>query len=124
MEIVELDDNRYIALCSRHHLLDCKNYFFILATEGYNTHGFLIWPGGEIKVRHALSNKRLGRIKTKSVNLAKDMIRCVIGQFGGSKDNWMSLKADSEDYWTLSYDPTINVRVMDEIMWILSRLKI
>jgi hypothetical protein len=124
MEIVELNDYRYLALYSRHHLLGCKNYFFILVTADYRTRGLLIWPGGEIKVRHALSNKRMGRIKTKPVKLAKDAIRCVVGQFGGSKDNWMSLKEEADGYCTISYDPSTDVRVMDEIMWILQRLKL
>ena len=122
MEIVELNDYRYLALYSRHHLLGCKNYFFLLVTADYRRE-FLIWPGGKIKIRHALSNKRLGRIKTKPVMLTKDAIRCVVGQFGGYKDNWMSLKEEVDDYCTLSYDPTIDVRVLDEIMWILERLK-
>ena len=56
--------------------------------------------------------------------LAKDALRCVVGQCGGSRDNWMSLKEEADDYCTLSYDPTIDVRVLDEIMWILKRLKL
>ena len=123
MEIVEIIDQRYLPLYSNHHLKGCKNYFFILATiEGYSS-GFLIWPGGEIKVRHALSNKRMGRVEVKPVKLIKDAIRCVIGQFGGP-DNWMTLKEEVDDCWSLSYDPSIDVRVMDEIMWILQRLKL
>jgi hypothetical protein len=66
----------------------------------------------------------MGRIKTKPVKLAKDAIRCVVGQFGGSKDNWMSLKEEADGYCTISYDPSTDVRVMDEIMWILQRLKL
>ena len=123
MEIVELDDYRYLPLYFNHHLKGCKNYFFILATiEGYSTE-LLIWPGGEIKVRHAISNKRMGRVKVKPVKLVKDTIRCVIGQFGGP-DNWMILKEEVDDCWSLSYDPSIDIRVMDEIMWILQRLKL
>lgn len=126
MEIVELVDYRYLPLYSRHHLLGCKNYFFIMAatTADYHVHKLLIWPGGEIKVRHALSEKRMGRIKTKPVKLAKDAIRCVVGKFGGSKDNWMSLNEEADDYCTISYDPSIEVRILDEIMWILQRLKL
>lgn len=120
MKIVELDDPRFLSLYCRNHLLGCKDYFFILATADYKTRGLLIWPGGEIKIRHALSNKRLGRIKTKPVMLAKGAIRCVVGQFGGFKDNWMSLKVKN-DYWTLSYYPATatDVRILEEIIWIL-----
>ena len=119
MEIVELVDPRYFPLNS-HHLKGCKDYFFILAS----TREFLIWPGGEIKVRHAFSEKRMGRIKTKPVNLAKDMCRCIVGRFGSETNNWMSITEDTEDYWTLIYSPSINVRIMDEIIGFLSRLKI
>jgi hypothetical protein len=35
----------------------------------------------------------------------------------------MSLKVE-DDYWTLYYDPAVDVRVLDEIIWILQRLKI
>ena len=123
MEIVELDDQRYMS-CVEHHLSRCRDYFFIFAIIDYETYNFLIWPGGEIKLFRALSNKRLGRIKTKPVKLAKDMIRCVVGKIGSSKSNRMNICGSSDDYWTLSYNPSINVRTMDEIMRILQRLKI
>ena len=124
MEIVEIIDQRYLPLYFNNYLKGCKNYFFILATmEGYSTE-LLVWPGGGIKVRRAISNKRMGRIKTKPVKLFKDPIRCVVGQFGGSTSNWMSLKEEADDYCTLRYNPSIDIRVLDEILWILRRLKI
>jgi hypothetical protein len=105
-------------------LTGCKDCFHILATIGKGeTHRFLIWSGGEITVRHAISNKRLGRLKTKEVVLDKDMCRCVVGSFGES-GNWMTLKEEDSDYWTIYYDPTVDIRIMDKIVWTLSRLKI
>jgi hypothetical protein len=65
----------------------------------------------------------MGRVKMKPVNLTEGILRCVVGQFMSS-NNWMTLKEDVDDCWSLSYDPSINVRTMDEIMWILQRLKL
>jgi hypothetical protein len=124
MKIVELDDPRFLPLHCRNHLLGCKNLFYIIAYIGDSCKHFLIWPGGEINLQRAVSNKRMGRIKTKPVILDKDSLRCVVGSFGGSKDSWMSLKVEEDDYWTLSYDPATDVRILDEIIWILQRLKI
>jgi hypothetical protein len=104
-------------------LLGCKDHFYIIAYIGDNSKDFLIWPGGEIILQHAVSNKRMGRIRTKSVSLDKDKLHCVIGSYGGPKDSWMSLKVE-DNYWTLYYDPAVDVRVLDEIIWILQRLKI
>lgn len=68
--------------------------------------------------------KKMGRIRTKNLELTEDPIRCVVGAFGGSKVNWMQLEMFDDDYWTIYYDPSTDVRVMDEIMWILQRLKL
>jgi len=123
MKIVEIVDPRFLYLYSSHHLADCKDCFNILATtERGETHRFLVWPGGELKIRHMLSNKRLRGLKTKEVVLEKDMCRCVVGSFGES-GNWMTLEEEYEDYWTLRYDPAIDVKIMDEIMKLLCRLK-
>ena len=65
----------------------------------------------------------MGRIGTKSLELTEDPIRCVIGAFGESKVNWMRLEMFNDDYWTI-YVPTVDVRIMDKIVWTLSRLKI
>ena len=123
MKIVEIIDPRFLSLYSPHHLAGCKDYFHILAIIGRGeTHKFLVWPGGKITVRHAISNKRLGRLKIKKVVLEKDMCRCIVGSFrdGG---NWMTLKEEADDYWTLSYNPAIDVKIMDEILRLLHRLK-
>jgi len=122
MKIVEIIDPRFYPLYSPHHLADCKDCFHILATIGGGIRRFLVWPGGEFTVRHAISNKRLGRLKTKEVVLEKDMCRCIIGSFGES-GNWMTLKEEDSDYWTLRYNPATDVKIMDEIMWLLHRLK-
>ena len=66
----------------------------------------------------------MGRIRTKSLELTKDPIRCVVGAFGGPKVDWMLLDMFDDDYWTIYYDPTVDVRIMDKIVWTLSRLKI
>jgi len=123
MKIVEIIDPRFLPLYSPHHLAGCRDCFHILATIGRGeTHRFLVWPGGKITVRHAISNKRLGRLKTKEVVLEENMCRCVVGSFGES-GNWMTLKEEDSDYWTLRYDPAISVKIMDEIMWLLHRIK-
>ena len=124
MKIVEIIDPRFLPLYSPHHLAGCKDCFHILATIGRGeTHRFLVWPGGKITVRHAISNKRLGRLKTKEVVLEENMCRCVVGSFRGS-GNWMILKEEEHsDYWTLRYDPATDVKIMDEIMWLLHRIK-
>lgn len=123
MKIVEIIDPRFLSLYFPHHLAGCKDCFHILATIGRGgIHRFLVWPGEELIVRHAISNKRLGRLKTKEVVLEKDMCRCIVGSFGES-GNWMTLKEEDNDYWTLCYNPDINVKIMNEIMWFLSRLK-
>jgi hypothetical protein len=123
MKIVEIIDPRFLPLYSPHHLASCKDCFHILATIGRGEiHRFLVWPGGKITVRHAISNKRLGRLKTKEVVLEENMCRCVVGSFGES-GNWMTLKEEDSDYWTLRYNPATDVKIMDEIMWLLHRLK-
>lgn len=123
MKIVEVIDQRVLPSLCRHHLNGCKNYFFIF-TGGYKPRGFLVWPGGDIRLQHIRSNKKMGRIKTKSLELAKNSIRCVVGTFGGSKVNWMQLEMFDDDYWTIYYDPTVDITTMDKIVWTLSRLKI
>lgn len=123
MELVEIIDQRVLPLFCRHHLNGCKDYFFIF-TGGCKPRGFLAWPGGDIRLQHIRSNKKMGRIRTKSLELTEDPIRCVVGAFGGSKVNWMQLEMFDDDYWTIYYDPTVDVRIMDKIVWTLSRLKI
>ena len=66
----------------------------------------------------------MGRIRTKSLELTEDPIRCVVGAFVGSQVNSMLLEMLDEDYWTTYYHPTVDVRIMDKIVWTLSRLKI
>ena len=124
MEMVEIIDQRFLPLFYRHHLNGYKDYFFIF-TGGYNkSRGFLVWPGGDIRFQHVQSNKKMGRIRTKSLELTEDPIRCVVGAFSGSEVNWMQLEMFDDNYWTIYYNPTVNVRIMDKIVWTLSRLKI
>lgn len=125
MEIVEIVDDRFISLYSRKHFLGCNNYFFILANfeNSYSLGRFLIWPGGDIKLQRPISNKRLGRLKTKSVSLSKDPIHFVMGKFNKSANDWMHLKVES-GHWSFSYDPSIDVMIIDEIFRILQRLEI
>ncbi len=124
MKIVEIIDPRFLSLYFPHHLAGYKDCFHISATLGIGggIRRFLVWPGGELIVRHAISNKRLGRLKTKEVVLKKDMCRCIVGSFMES-GNWMTLKEEDSDYWTLRFNPDIDVKIMDEIKWILCRLK-
>ena len=123
MEMVEIIDQRVLPLFCGYHLNCFKDYFFIFIS-GYKPRGFLVWPGGDIRLRHVLSNKKMGRIRTKSLELTEDPIRCVIGAFGESKVNWMRLEMFNDDYWTICYNLTVDVRIMDKIVWTLSRLKI
>lgn len=124
MEMVEIVDNRYIPSYTGNYLKGCKGYFYIRVHMDKITKGFLIWPGGEIKLRHRLSNKRMRKLKINFVSLTRDPCRCVVGRFGGNMNNYMTLGYEAPDYFTLSYDPTIDVRVLDDIMWVLERLKL
>ena len=87
---------------------------------GNNT--WILSLAGRRNYSKACSNKRLGRLKTKEVVLEKDICRCVVGSFGES-GNWMTLREEADDCWTLSYNPATDVKIMDEIMWLLHRLK-
>lgn len=122
MEIVELIDKRFLPLYCRHHLKGCKDHFSIFTIINGESRTFLVWPGGEVKIRHARSNKQMRGVKTKPLRLTKNPVRCLIGSFGGSL-NWMQLDAGGDDYWTIYYDPAMDVRIMDEIKHLLERLK-
>ena len=119
MKIIEIVDPRFNTLYCMTHLRKCKDYYFI---ETSRHSGFLIWTEGEIKIQHAISNKRMGRVKIKELNLYENKVRCVMGIYDTYNNNYLKLNIVDGDYWELSYSPSVSARVMDEITDLLSRV--
>ena len=121
MEIVELNDSRLFPIIYGRNY-DRKDYYFINARIEGEIRIFLIWPGGDIKLQRAISNKRLGKSKIKDVKLSKVKCRCLVGSYDEYKDNLMSLVGNNEDPWTLYYSSKLDIRVVDKIMDFFQRL--
>lgn len=82
---------------------------------------FLIWPGGEIKLKRCLSNKRLGNLKIKNVKLSKHPIRTILNVSRNGGQITIDTEWHSEVSWCVRCSNKISIGKWEEAMYTFSR---